>query len=93
MAALAAAYGIQLDGRQMALLCQKVENNVVGGSCWPLHCAVDRLNPDATQVMPSCNFVASSGIQALAICTSTSCCHPVSPHFALLGSMQVHLAE
>ncbi|KAI3438985.1 hypothetical protein D9Q98_001398 [Chlorella vulgaris] len=33
MAALAAAYGIQLDGRQMALLCQKVENNVVGAPC------------------------------------------------------------
>lgn len=30
MSALAAAYGIQLEGRELALLCQRVENTVVG---------------------------------------------------------------
>lgn len=33
MAAVAAAYGVELDGRDMALLCQKVENLVVGAPC------------------------------------------------------------
>lgn len=36
MAAIAAAYGIQLEGRELALLCQRVENAVVGelpGAC------------------------------------------------------------
>lgn len=33
MAAVAAAYGIELDGRRMALLCQTVENLVVGAPC------------------------------------------------------------
>lgn len=33
MAAVAAAYGVELDGRRMALLCQKVENLVVGAPC------------------------------------------------------------
>lgn len=30
MSALAAAHGLRLDGRTLALLCQKVENHVVG---------------------------------------------------------------
>lgn len=30
MSAVAAAYGIQLEGRELALLCQRVENGVVG---------------------------------------------------------------
>jgi L-arabinokinase len=30
MAALVAAHGLSLDGRSLALLCQKVENCVVG---------------------------------------------------------------
>ena len=30
MSALAAAYGLELEGRQLALLCQKLENEVVG---------------------------------------------------------------
>lgn len=30
MSAVAAAYGIQLEGRELALLCQRVENAVVG---------------------------------------------------------------
>jgi len=30
MAAVAAACGIQLEGRELALLCQRVENAVVG---------------------------------------------------------------
>jgi galactokinase len=33
MSALAAAYGASLDGRRLALLCQKVENLVVGAPC------------------------------------------------------------
>lgn len=33
MAAVAAAYGLQLEGRTLALLCQQVENHVVG-ACW-----------------------------------------------------------
>ncbi len=33
MQAVAAAYGIALDGRDLAILCQKVENLVVGAPC------------------------------------------------------------
>ncbi|PRW59111.1 L-arabinokinase-like isoform X2 [Chlorella sorokiniana] len=33
MAAVAAAYGILLEGRELALLCQRVENAVVGAPC------------------------------------------------------------
>jgi L-arabinokinase len=33
MQAVAAAYGVSLDGRELALLCQKVENLVVGAPC------------------------------------------------------------
>jgi L-arabinokinase len=33
MAAVAAAFGIELEPREMALLCQKVENLVVGAPC------------------------------------------------------------
>ncbi|EFN51717.1 hypothetical protein CHLNCDRAFT_139880 [Chlorella variabilis] len=33
MSALAAAHGLRLDGRTLALLCQKVENHVVGAPC------------------------------------------------------------
>lgn len=33
MQALAAAYEIPLEGRQLALLCQKVENCIVGAPC------------------------------------------------------------
>jgi hypothetical protein len=33
MSALVAAYGVQLDGRELALLCQKAENLVVGAPC------------------------------------------------------------
>lgn len=32
MAAIAAAYSMQLEGRELALLCQRVENAVVGRS-------------------------------------------------------------
>jgi hypothetical protein len=41
MAAVAAAHGINLGGREVALLCQKVE---VGRKCWRL-CAVGRPGP------------------------------------------------
>ena len=30
MSAVAAAHGIELEGRELAILCQKVENLVVG---------------------------------------------------------------
>ena len=33
MQAVAAAYGISIDPREMAILCQKVENLVVGAPC------------------------------------------------------------
>ncbi len=33
MKAIAAAYSIELDGRELAILCQKVENLVVGAPC------------------------------------------------------------
>ena len=33
MAAVAAAYSIRLEGRELALLCQRVENAVVGERC------------------------------------------------------------
>lgn len=33
VSAVAAAYGIELDGRKLALLCQKLENCVVGAPC------------------------------------------------------------
>lgn len=33
MAAVAAAHGLALDGRTLALLCQRVENSVVGAPC------------------------------------------------------------
>ncbi|KAG1658768.1 hypothetical protein FOA52_001311 [Chlamydomonas sp. UWO 241] len=33
MSAVAAAYGINLEGRRLAILCQKVENLVVGAPC------------------------------------------------------------
>lgn len=33
MTALARHYGVQLDGRELALLCQRVENEVVGAPC------------------------------------------------------------
>jgi L-arabinokinase len=33
MQAIAAAYGVTLDGRELALLCQLVENRVVGAPC------------------------------------------------------------
>ena len=33
MTAVCAAYEIDLDGRSMALLCQKVENTIVGAAC------------------------------------------------------------
>ena len=37
MAAVAAAYSIQLEGRELALLCQRVENAVVGESAPCMH--------------------------------------------------------
>jgi L-arabinokinase len=33
MRALAAAYGIEVEGRELALLCQRVENLIVGAPC------------------------------------------------------------
>lgn len=33
MSALCAAYGIPLEGRRLALLCQQVENHIVGACC------------------------------------------------------------
>ena len=33
MTAVCAAYGIELDGRAIAMLCQKVENTIVGAAC------------------------------------------------------------
>lgn len=33
MSAAAAAYGVEIDGRELAILCQRVENLVVGAPC------------------------------------------------------------
>lgn len=44
MVALAAAYGVALEGRELALLCQKVENLVVG-ECWTRSHKPDLVSP------------------------------------------------
>jgi hypothetical protein len=70
MSALAAAQGIQLEGRQLALLCQKVENHVVGGWHPILACASWRWNSAASDSLAS--WLCLLGVGCTAPCEAVS---------------------
>ncbi|KAK9803166.1 hypothetical protein WJX72_006956 [[Myrmecia] bisecta] len=54
MKAVAAAHGLDLDGRQLALLCQKVENLVVGAPCGVMDQMTSSLGEPGTLFSMTC---------------------------------------
>ncbi|KAL4434317.1 hypothetical protein ABPG75_000758 [Micractinium tetrahymenae] len=65
MAAVAAAHGISLDGRSLALLCQRVENSVVGAPCGVMDQMTAALGQEARLLALRCQPAEVQGWAAI----------------------------